>query len=92
MILIASLFGFPFSCTVLAAGEPPRPNIVIIFTDDQGYGDLGCYGLTTAETPNLDRMAAQGTRFSSLYSQPVCGPASSALLTGRYPSRISATR
>ena len=69
------------------AEEPPRPNIVIIFTDDQGYGDLGCYGLTTAKTPNLDKLAAEGTRFTSFYSQPVCGPARSALLTGRYPIR-----
>lgn len=67
--------------------KAPRPNIVIIFTDDQGYGDLGCYGLKTAKTPNLDRMATEGTRFTSFYTQPVCGPARSALLTGRYPSR-----
>lgn len=64
-----------------------RPNIVIVFTDDQGYGDLGCYGLTTAKTPRLDRMAEEGTRFTSFYAQPVCGPSRSALLTGRYPSR-----
>lgn len=64
-----------------------RPNIVIVFTDDQGYGDLGCYGLTSAKTPNLDKLAAQGTRFTSFYTQPVCGPARSALLTGRYPIR-----
>jgi len=76
------------SCVGFAAEEePPRPNVVIIFTDDQGYGDLGSYGLTTAKTPHLDRMAAEGTRFTSFYSQPVCGPARSALLTGRYPSR-----
>ena len=65
----------------------PRPNVVIIFTDDQGYGDLGCYGLKTAKTPHLDRLAKEGTRFTSFYTQPVCGPARSALLTGRYPAR-----
>lgn len=71
----------------VAEAAPPRPNIVIIFTDDQGYGDLGCYGLKTAKTPHLDRLAEQGTRFTSFYTQPVCGPARSALLTGRSPSR-----
>ncbi len=70
-----------------AARAADRPNIVIIFTDDQGYGDLGCQGLTTAKTPHLDKLASEGTRFTSFYTQPVCGPARSALLTGRYPSR-----
>lgn len=70
-----------------AAAEPPRPNVVIIFADDLGYGDLGSQGLTVAKTQHLDRMAAAGTRFTSFYTQPVCGPARSALLTGRYPSR-----
>ena len=64
-----------------------RPNILIIFTDDQGYGDVGCYGNQKIKTPNLDQLARDGTRFTSFYSQPVCGPARSALLTGRYPSR-----
>jgi arylsulfatase A-like enzyme len=64
-----------------------QPNIVIILTDDQGYGDLGCFGSTTIRTPQLDRLAAEGTRFTSFYSQIVCGPARSALLTGRQPVR-----
>ena len=63
----------------------PRPNIVLIFTDDQGYGDLGCYGATAFRTPRIDRLASEGTRFTSFYSQIVCGPARSALLTGRQP-------
>jgi len=70
-----------------AAETAPRPNIVVIFADDLGYGDLGSYGLKTARTPHLDRLAADGTRFTSFYSQEVCGPARAALLTGRYPSR-----
>ena len=49
-----------------ALAEPPRPNIVIIFTDDQGYGDLGCYGLKTAKTPNLDRLATEGKTLERL--------------------------
>ncbi len=70
-----------------AASEPPRPNILIIFTDDQGYGDLGCYGSKTNKTPRMDQLAKEGTKFTNFYSQHVCGPARSALLTGRYPVR-----
>ncbi|MEC7883419.1 MAG: sulfatase-like hydrolase/transferase [Verrucomicrobiota bacterium] len=70
-----------------AAAEPPKPNIVIIFTDDQGYADLACYGNTKNKTPRLDQLAEEGTRFTSFYSQTVCGPSRSALLTGRQPIR-----
>jgi arylsulfatase A-like enzyme len=64
-----------------------RPNILIIFTDDQGYADLGCYGNAKNKTPRLDKLAEEGTRFTSFYAQQVCGPSRSALLTGRYPIR-----
>jgi arylsulfatase A-like enzyme len=64
------------------------PNCVIIFTDDQGYGDVGCYGSAVIRTPRLDRMAREGMRFTSFYSQPVCGPARAGLLTGCYPTRV----
>jgi arylsulfatase A-like enzyme len=72
------------------AGEAPpgeRPNFVVIFTDDQGYGDLGCCGAQSFRTPRIDRLAEEGTRFTSFYAQIVCGPSRSALLTGRYPVR-----
>ena len=64
-----------------------RPNIVVVFTDDQGYGDLGCYGSDTINTPRIDQLAREGVRFTNFYAQVVCGPSRSALLTGRYPVR-----
>ena len=69
------------------AADALRPNIVIIFTDDQGYADLACYGNKKNKTPRLDQLAKEGTRFTSFYSQTVCGPSRSALLTGRQPIR-----
>ena len=68
---------------------PEKPNIVIIFTDDLGYGDLGCYGNEIIRTPNLDQMAEEGARFTGFYSiSPVCSPSRAGLLTGRYPIRM----
>jgi len=65
---------------------PGQPNIVILLTDDQGYGDLSCMGATDFRTPHLDAVAARGARFTSWYSgSPVCSPSRAALLTGRYP-------
>lgn len=63
-----------------------KPNFIIFLTDDQGYGDLSCMGCSDFRTPHLDRLAADGARFTSWYSNsPVCSPARAALLSGRYP-------
>lgn len=70
-----------------SALDAKSPNILIVFTDDQGYADLGCFGSKENQTPVLDRLAEEGTIFTSFYAQPVCGPSRSALLTGRYPAR-----
>jgi arylsulfatase len=68
------------------------PNIVLIYADDLGYGDLGCYG-SRIRTPNLDRLAAEGARFTHYYSaNPVCSPSRASLLTGRYPTRVGVPR
>lgn len=77
--------------SVVAAAEPPAghsPNIVIIYADDLGYGDVGCYGASW-KTPHLDRLAAEGIRFTDFYvAQPVCSASRTALLTGCYPNRL----
>lgn len=73
-----------------AAGDSPhsRPNIVLLFADDLGYGDLSCFGHPTIRTPNLDRMASEGMRLTSFYAAPSCTPARAQLLTGRYAPRV----
>ena len=80
------LFAF---ATKLTAAEPTiKPNIVLIYADDIGYGDLSCYGATRVKTPNLDRLAAGGMRLTDCYSAaPVCSPSRVGLLTGRSPNR-----
>ena len=68
-----------------------RPNIVLIFVDDMGYGDLGCYGNKKNKTPNIDRLAAEGQRWTSFYSSgAVCVPSRTGLMTGRHPALFSA--
>ena len=76
----------------LIRAQSRPPNIVFIYCDDLGYGDLGVYG-SNIRTPNLDRMAAEGVRFTQFYSaNPVCSPSRAALLTGRYPIRTGVPR
>lgn len=82
-------------CSVLvidacaAAPSNTPPNIVLIFCDDMGYGDLGCYGARKIRTPNIDRLARGGIRFTDFYAaQPVCSASRAALLTGCYPNRV----
>jgi arylsulfatase A len=83
--LLAAAGAFFLSSLAVAAEQP---NVVVIFTDDLGYGDLGCYGHPTIRTPNLDRMAAEGMKFTNFYAAAeVCTPSRAALLTGRLPPR-----
>ena len=76
--------------TTYAEASENRPNIVLIFTDDQGWGDVGCYGLENGRTPNLDRMAAEGIRFTDFYVNCAqCSGSRAALMTGCHYQRIS---
>ena len=71
------------------AAEKNPPNIIIIFMDDMGYGDLGCFGATKQKTPHLDRMAAEGMKLTSFYAAPACSVSRAQLLTGSYGPRIN---
>lgn len=87
LILVTSLSSM---WTQIVIAEAAKPNFVIIYTDDQGYADLGCFGGTHVETPHLDRMAEQGARLTSFYmGGPLCTPSRAALMTGSYPRRIN---
>ena len=72
----------------VTVAEPSKPNIVLILADDLGYGDLGCYGATKVKTPNIDKLASEGRRFTDAHSaSSVCTPSRYAMLTGEYPFR-----
>ncbi len=76
------------AASLFAQAARRKPNFIVIYTDDQGIGDLGCYGAPDVQTPNLDRLARSGVRFTNWYSNsPVCSPSRCALLTGEYPWR-----
>ncbi len=76
-----------FSISCSAGSQTNKPNFIIIFTDDQGYQDLGCFGSPDIKTPNIDKMASEGIKLTNFYAQTVCGPSRAALMTGCYPLR-----
>ncbi|MFT5130004.1 MAG: arylsulfatase A-like enzyme [Rhodothermales bacterium] len=85
----SALLGLFFACVLSLSAASKKPNFVIIFADDQGYADLGCFGAEKIKTPRIDQMAAEGMRLTSFYAHPVCGPSRAALMTGCYPTRIA---
>jgi arylsulfatase A len=86
--LLASIVALCVCSPAVVSAESARPNFVVFLADDLGWGDLHCYGNTIIETPNLDRFASQGVRFTQFYAGcAVCSPSRSAILTGRTPYR-----
>ena len=90
LILLLSL---SFLTVQLHAADPPRrPNVLFLLVDDLGWTDLGCFGSDLYETPNIDRLAAKGVKFTSAYAAcTVCSPTRAAVLTGKYPARLHVT-
>jgi len=71
----------------MAVPQRKRPNVVLVITDDQGYGDLACHGNPVIKTPNLDRLHSQSVRLTDFHVDPTCSPTRSALMTGHYSTR-----
>lgn len=87
--VLLSLLVSGWLTAVVNGNSRPRPAFIIILTDDQGYQDLGCFGSPAIRTPQIDRMAREGMRFTDFYAQAVCGPSRAALMTGCYPIRVA---
>ncbi|TWT55723.1 sulfatase family protein [Allorhodopirellula solitaria] len=87
--VLAMLVWMSASAVAAAPEVPSKPSFVIIFCDDLGYGDVGCFGSKTIKTPNIDRMANEGLKLTSFYAQTVCGPSRASLMTGCYPMRLA---
>jgi arylsulfatase A-like enzyme len=86
---LLTIFFVATTLTNCAAQKQDKPNIIIIMADDMGYGDLSCYGSTLINTPNLDKMAAEGIKFTDFHSNgSVCSPTRAAILTGKYQQRV----
>jgi arylsulfatase A-like enzyme len=87
--LLIILIGFQAAIFAQGANPQPKPNILIILADDMGYSDIGCYG-GEIHTPNIDRLAAGGVKFSQMYNTSKCFPTRASLLTGVYYQRTNA--
>ena len=93
LTLITALLLAPLAALHAAEPQPAnKPNVIVILSDDLGWADLACYGSTFHESPNLDKLAAQGMRFTQAYSSsPYCSPSRAAIMTGRHPARLKIT-
>ncbi|MEO6540573.1 MAG: sulfatase-like hydrolase/transferase, partial [Ferruginibacter sp.] len=89
--MLRSLFLFAFifaAMPIMLQSQTARPNIIYMMADDLGYADLSCYGRKDYQTPNLDKLAAQGVKFMNAYAgAPLCTPTRTSFMTGRYPAR-----
>ena len=80
------------ACTEQFKKVEPQTNVLFILVDDLGWKDLSCYGSSFYETPNIDRLASMGSRFTQAYSaHPVCSPTRAAIMTGKHPTRLNIT-
>ena len=86
-IFIVGIILFVFQSCKTDSNNKNKPNIILIVTDDQGWGDLGINGNFKIETPNIDKLASEGAQFSRFYVSPVCSPTRAEILTGRYHPR-----
>jgi arylsulfatase/arylsulfatase A len=91
MTIVLTMPVWPGAAQRQASRNPRRPNVILIITDDQGYGDLGFHGNPVIRTPNLDRLARESARFKHFYVSPVCAPTRASLMTGRYNYRTGVT-
>jgi len=88
------LFTSMFSCLAFPVGllaAPPKPNVIFILADDLGIGNVGCYGSDNYKTPNIDKLAAGGIRFTKSFTASLCGPSRALIMTGRYAFRNGST-
>ncbi|EDM26992.1 iduronate-sulfatase or arylsulfatase A [Lentisphaera araneosa HTCC2155] len=93
LLQILVFLAFLSAINTTIAQDKTKPNFIIIFTDDQGYADLSCFGGTHVSTPRIDQMAAEGAKLTSFYvAASVCTPSRAALMTGTYPKRIDMAR
>ncbi|MBI5387818.1 MAG: arylsulfatase [Verrucomicrobia bacterium] len=90
-MIVAFTWPSPGASARLANELPKRPNMVLILTDDQGYGDLSCHGNAVLKTPNLDRLHREGRRFTDFHVSPTCAPTRTALMTGRHEFKSGVT-
>ena len=90
--LVIALLLAPLAALHAANAPKQKPNVIVILADDLSWADLSCYGSTFHESPNLDKLAAQGMRFTQAYSSsPYCSPSRAAIMTGRHPARLRIT-
>ncbi len=92
-VVVFVLLGFAMAAAAQSRpANPQRPNVVLIITDDVGYGDIGSYGAPDIKTPNIDRLAKEGVRLTDFYAAPTCTPTRASLITGRYQQRVALER
>jgi len=91
-IIIAGIFAFSCANQKQKKEEPPKPNVILVMTDDQGYGDMSCHGNPFIQTPQIDKLYQESIRLTNFHVSPVCSPTRASLMTGKYASRTGVWR